>query len=327
MSPTISVALCTHNGERFLEEQLRSILAQSVPPSEIVLADDASTDETVEIARRVMAGRPEVTLIVQRNPVALGVTANFESAIRRCTGDLIALCDQDDIWHPGRLARASREFDTRPELDLVFTNARLVDTRGESLDRTIFDVLEVRAADLAAVHAGAGFSVFIKRNIATGATMMFRRRLLDVALPFAPDWVHDEWLAMLAAATGQLEAIEEELIDYRQHDTNQIGVDYPTLRRKVMRALEPRHGRNARLARRSVQFRDRVESLDSRVTSPVRLAARTKAESETLRASLPSSRLRRVAPVLRAHRRGWYSTYASQGRLDMVRDLLQPHGD
>lgn len=330
MPERVSVALCTHNGARFIEAQLRGILTQSRLPDEIVLSDDASTDDTVAVARAVVDSfaLASLDLVVLRNAEALGVTANFEAAIRRCTGDLIALCDQDDVWHPDRLARVLDAFASRPELDFVFTDARLVDEDGADLDHRLFDVLEVTEHDLAALHRGDGFSVFIRRNIATGATVMFRRRLLEIALPFPNGWVHDEWLAILAATIGQLDAVESPLIDYRQHASNQIGVDYPTFRRKVQRTLEPRGSRNARLATQFAQLAARLDHTQNDHVQPDRLIrVRTKAAFEAFREALPAARSQRLWRVLAAHRRGWYSEYASQGRLDMVRDLLQSHGE
>ncbi|MBK4346454.1 glycosyltransferase family 2 protein [Lacisediminihabitans changchengi] len=329
MTERISVALCTHNGARFIEAQLRSILAQSTPPDEIVLSDDASTDDTVDVAIALVGSiaLPQLDFVVLRNPKALGVTANFESAIRATTGELIVLSDQDDLWYPDRLSRAIKEFDARPGLDFLFADARLVDAEGVDQGRNLFSVLEVSEQDLTALHRGDGFSVFIRRNIATGATSMFRRRLLEVALPFPTGWVHDEWLAVVAATVGQLDSLNAALIDYRQHASNQIGVDYPTFRRKVRRALEPRGGRNDRLATQFAQLAERLDSVQDRVL-PERLAhARTKAAFEAIRQALPAQRRRRLWRVLAADRRGWYSEYASQGRLDMVRDLLQPHGE
>ncbi|MES2092853.1 MAG: glycosyltransferase family 2 protein [Actinomycetota bacterium] len=325
MTNTVSVALCSHNGAPYIEAQLLSILHQTVLPAEIVLSDDASTDDTVAIAQRVTRDHPDVALTVLRNPVALGVTTNFERAIRACSGELIALCDQDDVWHPDRLARVVREFDGRPELDLVFTDARLVDSRGVSLGLTLFGVLKLAPADRDAVHSGDGFAVFMRRNIATGATTMLRRRLLNSALPFPSGWVHDEWLAAIATVVGRVDLVDETLIDYRQHASNQIGVAYPTLRHKVRRVLEPRCDRNARLSLQFTQFAERLDFLGAVVPVRMREMARAKATFEAERESLPASRARRVVPILSANRKGWYSRFASQGRLDMVRDLLQPH--
>lgn len=327
MTGRVSVALCTHNGERFIEAQLRSILSQSPPPDELVVSDDASSDDTIAIVRRVIAemGVPGLDFILLQNPVALGVTANFENAIRACTGELIALSDQDDVWHQDRLTLVVKEFTERDDLDLVFTNARLIDDRGESLERSLFDVLEVTDTDRAALHRGDGFRVFIKRNIATGATVMFRPRLLEVALPFPPEWVHDEWLAIIAATTGRLDALEASLIEYRQHSSNQIGVAYPTIRRKIRRALEPRGTRNEQLARKFAQVALRLGAHVDSVLPEVLAKVQSKAAFETCREALPARRIYRPWLILKAGRRGGYRDFASQGLRDIVRDLLQPH--
>ena len=332
MGASIAVALCTHNGARFVEEQLRSILDQTRPPQQIVISDDASTDDTMSIATALLArheensGHPPLEVIILRNPDALGVALNFEAAMLATSADLVALSDQDDIWRPDRLARAAREFESRPDLDLVFSNARLVDASGASINRALFEVLEITDADKQLFHEGAGFSLFIKRNFATGATVMFRRRLLDRALPFPSNWLHDEWLGVIAAATGQVDVIDEPLIDYRQHGSNVIGVDFPTLRRKVERVLEPRGERNERLSRQFEQFASRLESVEGLAPPEVVALARVKATFEAERNDLPPSRLRRISRIIEANRHGRYSRLASQGRLDMVRDLLQSHG-
>jgi glycosyltransferase involved in cell wall biosynthesis len=332
MNMSVSIALCTHNGARYLEQQLRSILEQTTGPQQIVISDDASTDGTVALAEAVLArydatpGHSPIDSVILRNEVPLGVARNFESAILATSGDLIALSDQDDVWRPDRLARVLNEFDSRADLDLVFSNARLVDGYGSSLDRTLFDVLEISGSDTQKIHDSDALPLFIKRNLATGATIMFRRHLLTTAVPFPSHWVHDEWLGIMAAATGRLEVVDEPLIDYRQHGSNVIGVEYPTLRRKVQRTLEPRGGRNERVSRKFEQFAERLESLGSAVPSEVLALARDKSTFETERAGLPTARLRRLAPIIAANRQGRYAKFASQGRLDMVRDLLQPHG-
>ena len=332
MGLSISVALCTHNGGLFVEDQLRSILDQTVSPQQIVISDDASTDNTLSRATALitryseMPDRSPVELIELRNSEALGVARNFEAAILATSGDLVALSDQDDVWRPDRLARVVQEFESRPELDLVFSNARLVDAAGASLDRTLFDVLEISAADQQLLHDGAALSLFIKRNFATGATVMFRRKLLERALPFPSNWLHDEWLGIIAAATGQVDVIDEPLIDYRQHGSNVIGVDFPTLRRKVERVLEPRKERNERLSLQFEQFASRLESVEGLAPPEVVALARVKATFEAERNDLPPSRVRRLSRILAANRHGRYSRLASQGQLDMLRDLLQSHG-
>jgi glycosyltransferase involved in cell wall biosynthesis len=326
--PSVSVALCSRNGAAYIETQLRSILAQTLLPGEIIVSDDASSDGTRDIVRAIAAeaaGRLRVALIENERP--LGVTGNFEQAVRACGGELIALCDQDDVWHPDRLARLVPLFVADDDLLLAFGDARLVDATGADLGRGLFESLELGALERAQVARGDAFRAFTRRNLATGATVLLHRRLLDYALPFPPQWVHDEWLAIIAAGVGKVTLVEEPLVDYRQHGANEIGVEAPTLRYKFRRVVEARSGRNARLAERARVLVARLEQLGTVVDPSVVRFAEGKAEAEAFRAALPSPRILRIVPVLRAAARGWYTSFASQGRKDMLRDLLQPHDD
>jgi glycosyltransferase involved in cell wall biosynthesis len=330
-APSISVALCTRNGARFLEAQLRSIVAQSVLPGEIILSDDASDDETVRIARDLMDEFAEthpdcaLSMVILENRPPLGVTANFERAISAARGDVIVLCDQDDVWHPDRLAEGLASLGDSDDVSLAFSDARLIDTNGDPLGLRLFETLEIDEDELVAIRGDDPFAVLIKRNIVTGATVVFRRRLLEMALPFPSSWVHDEWLATIAAATGRLGVSVSALIDYRQHASNEIGVRRATLATKIRRVLEPRAGRNDQLVRRSRALLERLSELGERVPANLESRAAVKLEVEMFRAALPPSRFCRVLPVLRAGRRGWYTAYCSQGSLDMIRDILQSH--
>ncbi|MEP6480450.1 MAG: glycosyltransferase family 2 protein [Rhodoglobus sp.] len=324
--PRVSVALCTHNGARFVVEQVRSILEQSEPPSQVVISDDASTDDTVALVEGLWASltpdrAPE--LLILRNAVALGVTRNFQQAAEACTGDLVALCDQDDIWRPERLERMVDVFETSPDLGLLFTDARLIDATGTDLGLSLFDALEVRDADLEEIRRGDAFGVLLRRNLVTGATVVFRRTLLDSASPFDPAWVHDEWLAILAAAVSRVDWLHDSLIGYRQHGGNQIGVAAPNLRYKVARVFEPRGDRYTGLAGRAGHLLQRLEVLAA--VPPVLDAARAKLLHQERRAQLPAARPARVIPVLREAATGRYRRFSSQGNLDILRDLLGPH--
>jgi glycosyltransferase involved in cell wall biosynthesis len=322
----VSVALCTYNGARFVRAQIESILRQVPRPAQLIVSDDGSTDGTLaivqELAGSSLADGVDVVVLTGDEP--LGVTRNFQRAVSAADGALIALSDQDDVWHEGRLQRIVARFASDDALLLVHTDADLVDAAGVPLGRTLFESLEIAPEELGAELAGRAFDAFIRRNLATGATVVFRRRLLESTLPFADGWVHDEWLAVVAAAVGRVEVLPESTIDYRQHDANQIGVAAPTLARKVRRVLEPRGGRNAVLAARFAALADRLATLGDRVPPALLETAREKARFEAERAGLPANRLRRPAGVLRIAAGGRYSRYASRGRADIVRDLLQP---
>lgn len=325
---TVSVAMCTHNGARFVAEQLVSILTQQPPPDQLVVSDDASTDGTLEVVRATFAAQAQEgpagrapELIVLENPVALGVVANFEQALSACTGDLIALSDQDDVWLPGRLRVAVERFAADPNLLLLHSDARLVDADGAPLGVTLFRSLDATRRELGRIESGRALDTLIRRNLVTGATTMVRRELVDAARPFPPEWVHDEWLAIVAATLGGVSLVREPLIDYRQHGGNAIGARRLGLREKAGRLSESRAERNARLLRRSEVFVEWVQTHTSRVD--VLRAAEGRLAHEQMRSALPPGRLRRLPRVLGAFLRGRYHRYG-RGLMDVARDLLQP---
>lgn len=322
-TPRISVALCTHNGASYVEEQLLSILEQQPAPTQLVVSDDASRDDTIDRVRAVAARYPSVQLTVFENTPPLGVTKNFEQAIRACTGDLIALSDQDDVWHPGRLALFAAQFAAQPTVSLIHSDARLVDGAGAPLGHTLSGALGVGAGEVASIHSGDAFSVMLRRNLVTGACTVFRRSLVEFAAPFPPSWVHDEWLGIIAAAVASTDFVEQPTIDYRQHGSNQIGATKLSLAGKFGRMMEPRRDRNARLETNMTVLVDRLQRLGARVSDEKVNRALAKLEHERMRNALPEARLRRIPNVARAFAAGHYGRY-SRGPLDAVRDLLQP---
>lgn len=320
---SISVALCTYNGEAYIREQLASIATQTVPAGEVVICDDGSTDGTVAVVEDFIASHSGPTVFrIAHTDRAGGVRANFARAIESCSGDVIALSDQDDVWREDRLSVAAATLTSRHALLAVHADARIVDALGTPTGDTLLASLYVDAGERESIQTGHGMSVLIRRNIVTGATLMFRRELLASALPLGEHWVHDEWLAAIAASLGGLDLIDDQLIDYRVHGANAIGVAQPTLRNRLGQLRVPRADRYPRFAARAQELVDRLESIGA--PQEVQLLARQKLDFELARASYPAGRLRRPYSVLRNARRGGYATLSSQGRVDIVRDLIQP---
>lgn len=331
---TVSVALCTHNGAAYVGQQVASILAQRPAPLELVVGDDASSDDTVAIIEaeyaRARAADPELAteLVIRRHATALGVRENFADTASACRGLLIALSDQDDVWALDKLARILPLFAENRDLLLVHTDARLVDADGVPLGQNLLDALEITAAEREGLTRGDSFAVLIRRNLVTGATVVLRRRLLRDAIPFADDWVHDEWLAALAAGLSPdgrgVRLIDEPLIDYRQHGANQIGARTLSFREKIARLREPRNPRLQRLARRAWQLSRRLEGRGAPESSVIR--ADMKFWHIEGRANFPRSRLLRLPLIIRGALYGRYNRY-SRGGIDVVRDIFQPPGE
>ena len=219
----ISIAMCTYNGGRFLPEQLASIAAQQRLPDEMVVCDDGSTDTTLEILEKFSRTVPFTVRIV-RNPVNLGSTKNFEQAISLCTGDLIALCDQDDVWLPEKLAIQAEFFEHDPEVGGFFSNAYLIDENSNHLDKTLWQGVSFRPVDRLRWRTDHIDTVLLRKNVVTGATLMIRAETRPAIKPIPAGWVHDGWIAWMLAIHSVLIFQEEKLIKYRLHASQQIGV-------------------------------------------------------------------------------------------------------
>lgn len=327
MDLVISVALCTHNGGRFIREQIRSICLSDCAPAEIVISDDASTDQTVALAesawRECLAERPGSTteLKMLLNPIPLGVTQNFERAVAACRGDLIALSDQDDVWVEGRLRRMVDEFAQRPDLLLLHSDASLVGAAREPLGLSLFDALEVTRHERTSIHEGRAFDVLLRRNLVTGATTVFRRSLLPKAMPFPRQWLHDEWLGVVAAAIGRVDVVEDQLIEYRQHGGNQIGARAEGFWLKVKKALAARGDTHFNRAIKAELLLNHLLSIEG-VAAEKLEKIRGKLVHQRFRANLPDKRYRRIGPVLREARTGRYNKYG-RGFRGIVRDLFE----
>lgn len=318
----VSVALCTYNGERFIEQQLASIFSQSRPVDEIVVSDDGSTDGTVEIVRRLVSGNSMPGLKILQNSSALGVTANFEQALAACTGEFICLSDQDDSWMPDRVELALEKFRERPELRLVHSNAELVNEQGEPLGEDLFRAIGFSRLERRRIKKGQALRVLLRRNVVTGATVMIRRELFEQSRPFPASWVHDEWLAMNAGSSGQIDFLDQCLINYRQHESNQIGAGSLGLSDRLGKLAEGRRSRNERLLSRARSLAERFEADPEKHSAVVRRLSAQKLEHESFRSDLSSKRLRRLLPIIAEFLRGRYSRFG-RARFDVPRDLIQ----
>lgn len=222
----LSVALCTYNGARFIEKQLLSILQQDLPISEIVVSDDGSKDATMDIVNHLAQEHPKVLWTIRQTQSNVGVIKNFEKAISLCTGDIIFLADQDDLWRKDKTQKIVTFFDSYPEKDVVFTDADLINADGNLV--THHSLLEawqlLPCIDL--WEAGFSMEIMMFCNRATGATIAFKRNCREKFLPFGQDsqYLHDYQIAMYACINNSLGLIKERLIQYRQHGANVQGV-------------------------------------------------------------------------------------------------------
>lgn len=227
--PLISVALCTFNGEEYVEEQLLSIIEQTVQVDEIIISDDNSVDKTIEIARKILKDyniKHEIII----NDTRLGVVKNFQQAIGMCMGDIIFLSDQDDIWIKHKVAKILEEFSKNQNLIMVFSDAELINEYGKSLKTRLWSTLDF---SIDVLKNKKFIEVLLNRSIVTGATMAFKKKLYYHSIPFSNYWIHDGWLALNSSLYGEIVALKDPLIKYRQHSKNVIGASKKTSLKRI----------------------------------------------------------------------------------------------
>ncbi|GAA4438449.1 glycosyltransferase family 2 protein [Bremerella cremea] len=330
-----SVALCTYNGERFLPTQLESIARQTIVPDELIICDDGSTDATADIVADFQRQAP-FTVRWIRNPQNLGSTANFEQAMQACSHPVIFLCDQDDRWREDKVERMLEALNQHPEAGFAFSNARIVDEAGEPRGFRAWDSLPrllPEGKQLAAVEL---FPRLLKQCVVTGAAMVIRRDCLKGFCPIPRDWVHDAWMAIVLSAWMPSVAIDDDLIDYRVHASQQIGLRRPSgfplslgplgskLRAKGLSGTRSSEvERLQKMARQFAQVKEHLQTVDAPELTAV-LAERLTdldeaAEHYRTRHQIKATG-RQVAKVFGELRAGRYHRF-SLGYLTAVRDL------
>ncbi|HEX8559479.1 MAG TPA: glycosyltransferase family 2 protein [Pyrinomonadaceae bacterium] len=332
MAEKFSVAMCTYNGAPFVGAQLESIAAQTRRPDEVVVCDDRSPDETARVVERFAATAPfPVRLSVnERN---LGSTKNFERAIGLCAGDLIALCDQDDVWLPGKLARLEAEFARRPGAALVFSDAEVADEAARPTGRRLWESIGIDPAERERLRSGKGIGDLLSGATVTGATAALRAGLRPLVLPI-PDGlpvIHDAWIALMAACVAEVAPVEEPLVLYRCHAGQQVG---PLGRAAAVGGLRAVAAGGARGALRRANpyeqtlalaraARDRLLGARGEGFESGRALAELGARIAHLEArrGLPRSRVRRAWPVLVELFSLRYHRY-SYGVASAAKDLL-----
>jgi hypothetical protein len=221
--------MSTYNGEAFLADQLDSLLQQRFTDWRLVIRDDGSKDTTREIAARYAADDARITLLDDspdpekaRNK---GACQGFGTLLQAVSADRLMFCDQDDIWFPDKiglcveaLERLERRRSPGVPL-LVHTDLRLIDGAGKTVAESYLAVQGIRHID----HDP--LARLLVQNFVTGCAMIFNRELREIALPIPEEaYMHDWWLALVAAATGELEFLRTATLGYRQHSANAIGV-------------------------------------------------------------------------------------------------------
>jgi len=199
----ISVCIATYNGEKYITEQLQSILMQLAPQDEVIVSDDGSTDGTLDCIATIADARVHII-----RHAHIGGTQSFYRALDKAQGEIIFLADQDDVWLPGKVRRCMEKL---KDYDLVVSDAQVTDASLKPMGATLFQLV------------GSREGLWKNWIVCTfyGSTMAFKRTILDAAKPFpqAKYIAHDWWIGIVAQMTGRVCFMPEPLILYRRHET------------------------------------------------------------------------------------------------------------
>ena len=325
MPQTISIAMATYNGARYVREQLDSFAAQTRLPDELVVRDDGSSDETTAIVEAFAAEAPFPVRLTQ-NARNLGLTKNFEAAIEDCSGDLIFLSDQDDVWFPEKLATVEAVFAAHPEAMVVINDA-------ENTDENLHPSGFAKSMHLNAL--GLGWD-----GMVVGCCTAFRRAFVPVLCPIRDDGhsLHDAWLHLLAQRLQIRHELPKVLQYHRRHE--RASVQWFASRRKRLGRFDRLEFIKSRLA--EVDHSRRLETLrairtqiaasravvvawpggEGRLQSALESLKKDCSVMEIRRSLLYLSRTARIAPACNLLLNGGYRQ--AKGWKSFVLDMLAP---
>jgi glycosyltransferase involved in cell wall biosynthesis len=322
----LSVAMGTYNGAVHLPEQLASIAAQTRPADELIICDDCSSDETRALIETFARHTP-VPVRLHVNQQNLGSTKNFEKAIGLCAGDVIALCDQDDVWRSDKLQMIEESLLKSPAAGLVFSDAEIVDTDLKPIGRRMWTQVGFDHEQRRLIRNGRSLDVLIPGWTVTGATIAFRSEYRSLFLPIPTEiaMIHDGWIALAIASVAEVILLEEPLVNYRQHSWQQIGAPGDTLEPARFKQL----GIALRRATRYADLRMTLSTLRQRLSAhrdsfDCRNAFSTIENYSghiEARSNLPAGKLKRLPAILRELKRLRYHRF-SRGFRSAAKDLV-----
>lgn len=201
----ISVCIATYNGEKYIKQQLDSILPQLGAEDEIIISDNGSVDNTINIIKSINDDR----IIIIKDPDIKSATLNFENALKKATGDYIFLSDQDDVWKENKVATCMKWL---KHYDCVISDAEMTDANLKVINCSYFKAHKSKRGRL--------YNTLIKNGY-MGCCMAFTHRVLEASLPFPKDIpLHDIWIGNVAAYMYSVKFINDKLLLFRCHDKN-----------------------------------------------------------------------------------------------------------
>lgn len=237
--PHVDILMATYNGEKYVEQQVESIIAQSHRDWTLVISDDGSSDHTTDLLKELEIRDPRIQVLAESNPLPGSAARNFSHLLRHTNAPYVMLCDQDDRWHRDKVSSTlQRMIDLKNECPgdniplLVFTDMVVIDENDEVISPSFEKFMHIDPTRLS-------FSAILTQPIGAGCTMMANKALVDLynmAQPETQMLMHDWWLALVAAGFGKIVHLDSCTSDYRQHASNVVGATKHSVAQMVSNA-------------------------------------------------------------------------------------------
>ena len=215
-----SICMATHNGEKYIKSQLKSIINQTIKPNEIIIYDDASSDKTLEILYSFIK-KYKVDIKIIKGHYQIGVVNSFSKAISAAKNEIIFLSDQDDIWMNNKIEKISKSFKEDDQLDLIFTNGETINHNDSLLKKDLFQFTRFNFLKRIDFLNNTKSNIIKYPHSALGMSMAFKKRNLDFILPMNCNdsfMTHDKWILLsINFFGGKIKYLNEKLVKYRLH--------------------------------------------------------------------------------------------------------------
>ena len=230
----IDILMATYNGEKYLKEQIESILNQSYSNFRLIISDDCSTDKTREILSEYENKDKRIKVYYQDKN--MGYVRNFEFLLKQVKNEIYMLSDQDDYWLPEKIEKTYNKLNEE-KADLVFTDLIVVDNNKRVINSSFNKLMNLEKKIQKTIGT---YELAYLYNCVTGCTIMGKKAMLDKILPIpkkSKHLIHDHWIALVTSMNGKVVYLSEKLIEYRQHSDNQIGINHVTSKYKNVKQI------------------------------------------------------------------------------------------
>lgn len=260
----ISVAMAVYNGSEFIVEQLDTIRLQSRLPDEVIVSDDSSTDDTYAIVEKYIAEYDcGEWLYLTKNSYGKGVQNNFYNAIKMTTGDIVLLCDQDDLWKKDKVSYIEKVMAANQEINCLNTGFAYIDKNGnpifdkkrKKVNHGMILYRELKKGECLRIP----FSMIINKNVSPGMTMALRRKVVNRYLNISSRSALHDWEMNCIASIGGVFFLNEILVDYRIHDKQTVSIGY--LNRSILNRLSKKMATNSDDIKRRVVYLSEVSNV------------------------------------------------------------------